>query len=74
MLTVIRGDGAGRRPEQHLETLVQTTRAIERDLGQGRLMTCRRIARSLTPIELGVVATRMLRDGFDSATVLEVLS
>lgn len=74
MLTVIRGDGTGVRPVQHLEALVRTTRAIERTLGRGRIETCRRLARRLTPIELGVVATRMIRDGFDSRTVLQVLS
>ncbi|NMG29535.1 hypothetical protein [Aromatoleum evansii] len=73
MLTVIRGGGAGARPVAHLEALVTTTRAIERTLREGRINACHRIARRLTPIELGVVATRMLRDGFESQSVMEAL-
>ncbi|NMG31471.1 hypothetical protein [Aromatoleum evansii] len=71
---ILNGDGAGRRPRSHFQTLVQTTDRIEAMVLAGRLVAGKVAARSLTAIERGVVATRMLRDGFRAEQVLSVLT
>lgn len=72
--TVFNGDGAGRRPQGHLENLIRTTGRIEVLVAAGRLAAGRFVARQLTAIERGVVATRMLRDGYGAEQVMRVLA
>lgn len=72
--TVFNGDGAGSRPQRHLENLIRTTGRIEALVAAGRFVAGRFDARQLTAIERGVVATRMLRDGYGAEQVMRVLA
>lgn len=50
------------------------TRRIEALVSAGRLVAGRFVARQLTAIERGVIATRMLRDGYGAEQVMRVLA
>ncbi len=71
--SVIAGEGRGSCPRGRLENLVRTAGVIEQCVAGGRIVAGRVVARGLSAIERGVVATRMLRDGFQPDQVLEVL-
>lgn len=72
--TVFNGDGAGSRPQQHLQSLIRTTGRIEALVTAGRHIAGRFAAQRLTAIERGVVATHMLRDGYCAEQVMRVLA
>ena len=74
MLTLINGDGAGVRPQHHLNDVLATATRLISYVEQGQPEVAHLLAANLTPIERGVVTNRMLDRGIQVQTVLRVLS
>ena len=74
MLTLINGDGAGVRPQQHLNGVLATATRLISYVEQGKPEVAHLLAANLTPIERALVTGRMLDRGIQVQTVLRVLS
>lgn len=72
--TVFNGVGVGRHQPGRLDQLIRRTELIEALVTAGRLVPGRFAAQQLTAIERGVIATRMLRDGYGPEQVMRVLA
>ncbi|ENO79031.1 hypothetical protein B447_13679 [Thauera sp. 27] len=74
MLTLINGDGAGVRPQQHLNDVLAMAKRLISYVERSQPEVAHLLAANLTPIERGVVTNRMLDRGIQVQTVLRVLS
>jgi len=72
MLSLIQGDGHARPDPHHYQSLLKTARVIEHGIARPRSL--QELVERLTPIERGVVAVRMTRDGFSEEAILSVLA
>nr|WP_156822314.1 hypothetical protein [Azoarcus sp. KH32C] len=73
MFTVINGDGAEPRPENHHQNLLETVHEIERLVVAGQLRTGQSLASEFTPIERAFATEQMFRDGFEEEILVKVL-
>lgn len=74
MLTVINDDGAGVRPQHHLNDVLATAKRLIIYVDRSQLEVAHLFAANLAQVERGVVTHRMLDRGIQAQTVLQVLS
>ncbi|NMG28175.1 hypothetical protein [Aromatoleum evansii] len=74
MLTVIDGNGAGMRPANRHQKILETARHIEQHVRAGHFNVGQSLAQALTPIERAVVTERLFRNGFGEDIVVRVLA